>query len=398
MQKENVRPRGLRLASLFIGLFFSSVSLSAPHAEGRLNIDKAFGQVSGWTIGFSESTGGCLATATYRDETTVWLGFSAGRDRAYIAFTNPKWQSIEVGGGYDLQLLMSRGNWKGQFFGLERKDEKGIYANNLKTGFIEDLAESGGVRVLLNRRMVSAVSLDGSRKALLAAISCQREYMEASNGGAETGRKKQKGESSGTGFFVSPSGHVVTNHHVIDECSTVRVIPAGGQETSAYIVAKDKTNDLAILKTSITPTVVPPLRKQPRLGEAVYVFGFPLTGLLATSGNFTMGSITALFGMADDSRLLQISAPVQAGNSGGPLLDKYGHVVGVIVSKLNVLTVAAIARDVPQNVNFAIKSTIAANFIDSNGVASNDATLTRELSPEAIADLAKLFTVQVVCH
>jgi S1-C subfamily serine protease len=69
----------------------------------------------------------------------------------------------------------------------------------------------------------------------------------------------------------------------------------GGQEVSANIVAKDKTNDLAILTTSINPTAVPALRKQPRLGEAVYVFGFPLTGLLSTSGNFTSGSITAIW-------------------------------------------------------------------------------------------------------
>jgi S1-C subfamily serine protease len=102
--------------------------------------------------------------------------------------------------------------------------------------------------------------------------------------------------------------------------------------------------------------------------------------------------------MEDDTRFAQISAPVQPGNSGGPLLDKYGNVVGVIVAKLNALNVAAATKDIPQNVNFAIKSGIATNFLDSSGVSPSGAVSTRELAPEAIADLAKIFTVQILCN
>ena len=340
-----------------------------------------------------------MAAAKYRDETTVWLGFSDGKDSAYIAFTSPKWQAIEVDGGYDLQLVMRRHVWNGKFYGFERTSEKGVYTNNIKAAFLDDLAASGGVRLFLNRKPISSFSLEGSRQALTAVAACQKEYIAAASDGAESDRKKQeKGDSSGTGFFVSSTGHILTNHHVIESCSTVKVLPVGGQEVAANIVAKDKTNDLAVLKTPISPTAVPALRKQPRLGEAVYVFGFPLTGLLSTSGNFTSGSITAMFGLADDSRFLQISAPVQPGNSGGPLVDKFGNVVGVIVSKLNALSVAAATDDIPQNVNFAIKSTIAANFLDASGVAPSDSPQSREVSPEAIAELAKLFTVRVLCH
>jgi serine protease Do len=394
-----LRPNGRCLFRSFcLGFLLFCVAPSSVNAKVQLQIDKTFGEISGWTIGFSEGIGGCLAAAKYRDETTVWLGFSGGRDSAYIAFTSPKWQSIEVDGGYDLQLVMRRRVWNGKFFGLERKDEKGVYASNLKSAFIDDLAASGGARLFLNRRPVSSFSLEGSRQALTAVIACQKDYIAASNGSQSDRKNQQKGESSGTGFSISSTGHVVTNHHVIESCSTLKVIPVDGQPYSAYIVAKDKANDLAILKTSISPTVVPSLRKQPRLGESVYVFGFPLTGLLSASGNFTSGSITALFGLADDSRFLQISAPVQPGNSGGPLIDKFGNVVGVIVSKLNALNVAAATNDIPQNVNFAIKATIAANFIEANGVSLIDAPQSRELSPEAVADLAKLFTVRVLCN
>ncbi len=379
------------------------MALASPaRSEDGLSIDKSFGSVAGWDIGFSKSVGGCLAAATYRDRTTVWFGFAGDKPSAYIAFTNPRWASVEVDGQYDMQLVMGRTRWNGQFFGFERGNEKGVFSANLKTQFMVELAESGGVGVFLNRNRIAALSLDGSRRALEAVLSCQKAFLTAqtdsSSDGPTESKPKRNAKSSGTGFYVSGSGHIVTNNHVIAECSAINVMPPGGASVSATLVAKDKTNDLAILKTSSSPPAVPGLRTQMRLGESVYVFGFPLTGLLSTSGNFTAGAITATTGTEDDTRLAQISAPVQPGNSGGPLLDKYGNVIGVIVSKLNALNVAAATKDIPQNVNFAIKSGIAMNFLDTNGVVANGVVSTRELPPEAIADLAKSFTVQVLCN
>jgi serine protease Do len=94
------------------------------------------------------------------------------------------------------------------------------------------------------------------------------------------------------------------------------------------------------------------------VGESIFVYGFPLTGLLSSSGNFTVGTITSIAGLGDDSRIMQISAPVQPGNSGGPLLDRSGNVVGIIVSKLNALRLAQVTQDMAQNINFAIKASI----------------------------------------
>jgi len=389
-------------AAVAIGLGIAATIFAPGPVRAELNIDKSFGDVSGWTIGFSESVGGCLAAATYRDETTIWLGFTGRKNSAYIAFTNPKWRSIEVDGGYELQLVMRRNIWNGKFVGFERKGEKGVFSSGLKSEFVGDVARSAGVRVLLNRKEVSSLSLGGSSRALETVIECQKTYIAATAGGPteskpQEDKPQQGGASSGTGFFVSDSGHVLTNHHVIDSCTVLKVSTVSGQEATARIIAKDKTNDLAILKTTLSPAVVPALRPQARLGEAVYVFGFPLSGILATSGNFTSGSITAVSGIGDDTRLVQISAPVQPGNSGGPLLDKFGNVVGVIVSKLNALNVAAATQDIPQNVNFAIKTAIAANFLESSNAMPADAPRSRELAPEAIADLAKLFTVRVNC-
>jgi S1-C subfamily serine protease len=127
------------------------------------------------------------------------------------------------------------------------------------------------------------------------------------------------------------------------------------------------------------------------------VYGFPLTGALAAGGNFTTGNVTALAGLADDSRFLQISAPVQPGNSGGPLLDRNGTVVGIVVAKLNALEIASATGDIPQNVNFAIKASVAAAFLDAQSVAHAENAGVGALSTPDIAERAKSFTVQVVC-
>jgi serine protease Do len=154
-----------------------------------------------------------------------------------------------------------------------------------------------------------------------------------------------------------------------------------------------------VLSTGETPPAVPPLTMRAKVGEAVYAYGYPLNGLLATAGNFTLGNVTATAGLGDDSRQIQISAPVQPGNSGGPLVDQYGNVVGVIVSKLNALKMASLTSDLAQNVNFAIKSTIALNFLDANGISAPiDARTTDPMDGEAIAEKAKAFTVRINCH
>ena len=141
---------------------------------------------------------------------------------------------------------------------------------------------------------------------------------------------------SGTGIFVTNDGHLITNAHVVKDCLEIRVGIGSGNFEVGSLVAKDLTNDLALLKVNAKPSKVGALRFGVRVGENVEAFGYPLSQVLATSGNFTTGSVTALAGLGDDSRFYQISAPVQPGNSGGPLLDENGNLVGIVTSKLNV--------------------------------------------------------------
>ena len=108
--------------------------------------------------------------------------------------------------------------------------------------------------------------------------------------------------------------------------------------------------------------------------------------------------MSALAGIADDSRYLQISAPVQPGNSGGPLLDASGHLVGIVTAKLNALRVARFTGDIPENVNFALKAEVARTFLDSKGIKYQMARSDKQLSPSDVGDIARPFTVHIECE
>jgi S1-C subfamily serine protease len=204
-------------------------------------------------------------------------------------------------------------------------------------------------------------------------------------------------EITGTGFFVSANGHVLTNFHVVKECRTF-TISDPKTTTDAHLLASDANNDLAVLSTRLTPGQVPAFNSRVRAGDSIFVFGFPLRGLLATSGNFTAGNITATAGLNDNASMFQISAPVQPGNSGGPLIDQFGNIVGVVESKLDAITVANITEDIPQNVNFAIKAIIAINFLENHGLDPATETSKQRLEPAQIAELAQKFSVRVSCR
>jgi serine protease Do len=209
---------------------------------------------------------------------------------------------------------------------------------------------------------------------------------------------KKEGASSGTGFFVTNKGHVLTNAHVVEECASIRVTTDERDSSQGVVLAQDIINDLAVVETTLKPTKVAALRPSIRLGESVAAFGYPLTDVLSISGNFTSGNVTALAGLKDDSRYLQISAPVQPGNSGGPLFDQNGNVVGVVTSKLNALKLMiATDGDIAQNVNFAIKSAVAANFLETNRVKITYGSANVPMQSADLADQARATSVFIRC-
>ena len=205
--------------------------------------------------------------------------------------------------------------------------------------------------------------------------------------------------SSGTGFYVNSDGSVLTNAHVVKDCSEIAVSSKAGAFSTASVVAVDAANDLALLRPTEHPEKVAALRAMPRLGESVELFGYPLADLLSSSGNFSLGNISALSGLGDDSRYLQISTPVQPGNSGGPLLDQHGNLIGIVSSKLNALKMMIRNNgDIPQNVNFAIKASVAETFLQSNSVKFVAGDAVQAMEAPDLADLAKALSVFVVCR
>jgi S1-C subfamily serine protease len=203
---------------------------------------------------------------------------------------------------------------------------------------------------------------------------------------------------SASAFAVSSTGHLLTNAHAVEDCRELKAANDQGDIAVARVLAIDQRNDLALL--AVKDISAPPVsfrKGLPRLGEPVYAYGFPLRSLLASSGNFTAGMVSALTGMKDDSSQLQISAPIQPGNSGGPLLDARGAAVGVIVSKLNAMGIAERTGDIPQNVNFAIKGAVALTFLESHNVTPRMADAAGDLSAADVADVAKRSTLRVDC-
>lgn len=203
---------------------------------------------------------------------------------------------------------------------------------------------------------------------------------------------------SGTGFFISRSGHLITNYHVIDGCKRIELLRDGFQ-ASAKVITKDSINDLALLKSSKESSKVAYFRsgKGIRVGEEIVTIGFPLGEVLGSGVKATTGNVSALTGLSNDITTMQITAPIQPGSSGGPLIDKSGNVVGMISSKLNEIMVAKAIGSISQNVNFAIKSSTLQVFLDTNEFDYQTRQSTKQLNTADIVDESRRYTVRVRC-
>ena len=199
----------------------------------------------------------------------------------------------------------------------------------------------------------------------------------------------------GTGFLVSGQGHILTNNHVVAGCRTLSTRDG----KPLQVVSKNPSSDLALLQTNYTPNVFAVFRTgpTPKLGDDVVAFGFPLPGVLSSEGNVSAGILSATSGIENDVRFVQISAPVQPGNSGGPLFDSSGHVIGVVVAKLDAVKVAQLTGDVPQNVNFAVHWAEVRAFLDDAGVPYRKEVSQRPTTTRSIAALATQISVSIEC-
>lgn len=257
---------------------------------------------------------------------------------------------------------------------------------------LQAIARADSIGVRLDGREVVSMGLEGTGyDDMVAAVG---DCAEGKSGWWGKGAKiaaadGPHGESSGTGFFVTADGYGLTNAHVVEGCKTI-ASPRWGAVT---VLAVDKVADLALFRTERAGADFVALRpRAPKLGEPLTAAGFPLLGLLGDGVKITTGVVSALSGIQGDRSKIQISAPIQPGNSGGPIIDADGQLIGVAVSRLRDAEVAkATGGMIPQNVNFAVPVTIAQSFLQENGVAAAKAP------PHAGLDAMPLYTFSLMC-
>jgi len=229
---------------------------------------------------------------------------------------------------------------------------------------------------------------------------------------------KEPSPQTGSGFFVSKMGHVITNAHVVQNCKKVTIGDNANKQVPAELINTDRSNDLALLQLSTLEMasaesksliqklgiVVVPLASKGllrsedvRLGEKVLVAGYPFGDLMSNTIKVTTGVVSATRGMGDDSGQFQLDAAVQQGNSGGPIYDSGGNIVGVVVYGLNKLAIAKTRGSIPENVNFGIKASTVRQFLTSSGLPSKKSERTEEKSTEQLAEIAKNQALMVMC-
>jgi hypothetical protein len=198
---------------------------------------------------------------------------------------------------------------------------------------------------------------------------------------------------------MNREGLVLTNQHVVRQCDSYEVIDESSRRLKAALQAVDATNDLALLTVREGFPAAALLRKEaaPKLGEAVTVVGYPLVAVLGTRASVGFGHVAGTAGIRGNPGQMQISVPIQRGHSGGPVFDQAGHVIGVVVSKLDALKVAQRMGDLPQNINFAIRGDVVRAFLEAQNVTYTASDGAAKLENTEIASRGALVTVRVRC-
>ena len=204
---------------------------------------------------------------------------------------------------------------------------------------------------------------------------------------------------SGSGFYINKQGYALTNDHVVSICrQSVSIID--GKEILFRVIGADKANDIAIIKADTKPSNYIKINTDgAKLGENIVAVGYPLAGRLSDSVKITKGIVSSLTGLNNNIGQIQIDAALQPGNSGGPVLNEDGVLVGMASAGLNKLLMAKEAKYIPENVNFAVASPIIVNVLKNKKIKySSPSFFGGNYSSTELAEIGRKSTIQLFCR
>ncbi len=299
-------------------------------------------------------------------------------------------KSAAAGNIYGAQYLLANLYAQGQ--GVPQDVSQAYFWANLAASLNADDKDYAELRDDLAKKLVAAelTKVQSQCRTWLSRKPIDEGNEEANSGGG----------GSGSGIIFTADGLVLTNHHVTAAGTSYTVITADGQEIPATIVAQDADLDVAVLRlrsryVSASHRTPPPLitSAKARSGEKVFTVGHPLAGLLSSEAKYNEGTISALSGMKDDQHLMQISVPIQPGNSGGPLANARGEIVGLIVATINGSALLKQSNIMAQNINFAIKADPIRGFLEENSIS-----IPSYPAPADPVEHVKAYAVKIVAH
>jgi len=290
--------------------------------------------------------------------------------------------------------------------------KKSYYVSMLSDNALQQLISQGEAYFRSSRSKEIMPSFGGSLTN--AEIISVTKYLKASFAGrkvdlpTEMHSRKEKKRSTpkrkitaGSGFIINRRGIAITALHVVDSCSTIRASTELEKPLPVTVLAKLPHSEIAIIQLAKRVEEYEHVDFRdavgPNVGEKSFTLGFPLPGILSRNGNFTHGNVSALSGPKNHPHFLQTTNPIQGGNSGGPLLDDNGLLIGVVASKLDWLMTAFKSGDVPEDVSFAIKGRIIMDRLEIYGVSYTTEPRNKPLKPEKIFKDNRKAIVRIEC-
>ena len=359
----------------------SQFELGAAFYFGNLGVPKDAAEAVNWfrkaakkghvlaqnNLGLSYSNGD--GTPTNAVEAVVWFRKAAEQGLAEAQFNLARSYDTGTGVAQDseesLKLYrgaasqgLDRAQW---MLGMRYQSGIGVPQDYVEAHKVYNLASAQGLQIATTFRKVVEYLM--TPEQIAEAQKLARDFKPKQTSASRT--LDSNPTRSGTGFFITDDGFLVTNAHVVKEAAQVRLVTSAGL-ISAKVVKVDAANDLALLKTEGRFAALPVAASRAvKLGGTVATVGFPNIGLQGFAPKLAKGEIASLSGAGDDARYFQISVPVQPGNSGGALVDERGNVVGVVSAKLSARAALAASGALPENVNYAVKSSYLLSFLES---------------------------------